>query len=395
MDYARMDDVASGRIFGLKPQPPSDHTEGRKISVWDGRTVRVLLTAIAFAAVGAFCYGAWKVIVALLFAIFLAYLLEPLVSLVQRRSPLSRGSRGRAILQVYIVLGILLSLLFLFAGPKLVNEGQRLAREVPVWMDQLTSGKIVLQIGSRRGWSQTTQEHVQHWLSDHRQEMLHWAGRAGSYVASLVANAIWLILVPILAIFFLRDGRAFADSLVEVVDRRRQRQFLSALLDDLDTMFAHYIRAQLILTALTMVVFTVVLALMGLSYGIVLGVLGGVFEFIPLVGPLVAAALILGVAFFTSYHHILILAIFLGAWRLVQDYVNAPRIMGKSLELHPLAALFAILAGGEIAGIIGVYLSIPIAATLRIFWRRWRTFRETNVMPSNAVTEPPIRRHGT
>lgn len=390
-----MDEIPSGRIFGLKSQPPADPAEGRKISVWDGRTVRVLLTAIAFAAVGAFCYGAWKVIVAFLFAIFLAYLLEPLVSLVQRRSPLSRRSRGWAILQVYVVLGILLALLFLFAGPKLVNEGQRLAREVPVWMDQLTSGKIVLEIGSRRGWSQTTQERVQSWLSDHRQEMLHWAGRAGSYVASLVANAIWLILVPILAIFFLRDGRAFADSLVEVVDRRRQRQFLSALLDDLDTMFAHYIRAQLILTALTMVVFTVVLALMGLSYGIVLGVLGGVLEFIPLVGPLVAAALILGVAFFTSYHHILILAIFLGAWRLVQDYVNAPRIMGKSLELHPLAALFAILAGGEIAGVIGVYLSIPIAATLRIFWRRWRTFRETNVMPSSAVTEPPIRRHGT
>src|SRR5205807_2748118 len=94
----------------------------------------------------------------------------------------------------------------------------------------------------------------------------------------------------------------------------------------------------------------------------------------PVIGPLLAALIIFGVAFLTGYSHWLVLILFLGAWRLVQDYVNSPRIMGGRLELHPLAALFAILAGGEIAGVIGVYLSIPIMATLRILWRRWQGY---------------------
>ena len=100
-------------------------------------------------------------------------------------------------------------------------------------------------------------------------------------------------------------------------------------------------------------------------------------EFIPVAGPLVAALVILGVAFLTGYHHLLVIALFLALWRLVQDYVNSPRVMGGKLELHPLAALFAILAGGEIAGVIGVYLSIPIMAALRILWRRWQKYAET------------------
>jgi predicted PurR-regulated permease PerM len=154
-------------------------------------------------------------------------------------------------------------------------------------------------------------------------------------------------------------------------------------------MLAHYIRSQLILAALTMVVFTVVLAVIHLPYAVVLGVIGGVLEFIPVVGPLIAAAAIFSVAIFTGYSHLWIVAIFLAVWRLIQDYITAPRLMGKSVELPPLAALFAVLAGAEIAGVIGVYLSIPVAATLRIFWRRWRVYSE---IAAPVDTGAPARR---
>jgi predicted PurR-regulated permease PerM len=107
-----------------------------------------------------------------------------------------------------------------------------------------------------------------------------------------------------------------------------------------------------------------------------LGTAGGILEFIPVVGPLVATLLIVGVSLLAGYQHWLIVLIFLIAWRLVQDYVVSPRIMGKSMELHPLAAIFGVLAGGEIAGVLGVYLSIPVMASLRIVWRRWRMYAE-------------------
>ncbi len=368
--------------------------ELKTLPIWDRKTARALATILTFAVIGAFCYAAWKILVAFLFAIFVAYLLDPLVTFVQRKSRLSAGSRGRAIAQVYVGLGILITVLAIVAGPKLVSEGRRLTSVVPVWMDQLTSGKIAWQIGIKHGWSVNTQQQAQQWLAGHREQIVHWAERMGSYAAQLVVNVVWLILVPILAVFFLRDGRSFADALIDVFDRRRQRQFLSALLSDLDTMLARYIRSQLVLAGLTMAVFATVLTLMRLPYSVVLGVAAGVLEFIPVVGPLIAAAMILGVSFFTGYKHILLVAIFLGVWRLVQDYVTAPRVMGKSVELHPLAALFAILSGAEIAGVIGVYLSIPVAATLRIFWRRWKSFSGVPAVQRTSEVPSAERRAG-
>src|SRR5260370_1420340 len=70
------------------------------------------------------------------------------------------------------------------------------------------------------------------------------------------------------------------------------------------------------------------------------------------------------------------LIVVLGIWRLIQDYVSSPRIMGHSMELHPLAAIFGVMAGGEVAGILGIFLSIPVMASLRIVFRRWRLYAE-------------------
>lgn len=353
----------------------------------DRRTARVIGTLAIFAAIAAFIYGARRVLVVFLFAIFVAYLLNPAVSWVERRSPLSRNSRMRAILQVYVVMAILVAVLFTVVGPPLVEEGRKLGRDLPGLMQNLSTGHLAAQIGAKRGWSYETQQRAQELLAAHRDAIVHWAQSFGSYAASLAVNAIWIILIPILAIFFLRDGWKFADAVIDTTDRWRQKQFLRDMIADLDHMLAHYIRAQLVLAALSLVAYTAVLSIFRMPYAIVLGALGGVLEFVPVVGPLAAAAAILGVAFLTSYKHILLIALFLGAWRLVQDYVSAPRIMGRSLELHPLAALFAVLAGGELAGVIGVFLSIPVMATLRIIWKRWRAFAEP-AAAQNVIVKP-------
>ncbi len=183
-------------------------------------------------------------------------------------------------------------------------------------------------------------------------------------------------MVPILAIFFLKDGRGFSEVGISFVQSRPQREFLKDVLADLNQMLAHFIRAQLELAALSLVVYTSFMEATRVPYALVLGAAGGMMEFIPVVGPLVAAVVILSVALLMSYPHWLLLLAFLIGWRLVQDYVISPRIMGTSMELHPLAAIFGVLAGGEIAGVLGVYLSIPVMASLRIVWRRWRLYAE-------------------
>jgi predicted PurR-regulated permease PerM len=99
---------------------------------------------------------------------------------------------------------------------------------------------------------------------------------------------------------------------------------------------------------------------------------GGVLEFIPVIGPAITAILVVGVSFLSGYQHVLVLLIFLAIWRGTQDYVTAPRIFGSGLELHPLASIFAVLIGGEVAGVVGMFLSVPVMAALRIVWRNIR-----------------------
>jgi predicted PurR-regulated permease PerM len=337
----------------------------------DRRTASVLFTILVFVAVGAFIYGAGRILVVFLLAILFAYLLEPMVSWFAR-TPISRGSRVLAIAEVYVIVCAALVVIFIFMGPPIIDEGRRLVEALPGLFQKISSGQIAREIGSQRGWSYTTQIRLQQFLAGHRALILGWVTSLGARAASFAQSAIWVVLIPILAIFFLKDGRNFAEDIIEMVDRRQQKRFLAGITVDLNEMLAHYIRMQLILMALSLVAYIGVLTLLQVPYAAALGAVAGVLEFIPIVGPLAGAAAILGVAFLTNYHHLLIVAAFLGGWRLLQDYFTSPRLMGGKLELHPLVVIFAVLVGAEIGGVIGVYLSIPIAAALRIVWRRWQ-----------------------
>ena len=114
-----------------------------------------------------------------------------------------------------------------------------------------------------------------------------------------------------------------------------------------------------------------------------------------MVGPLAAALVIITVSLLMGYPHWLVLVVFMVVWRLIQDYVSSPRIMGESMELHPLAAIFGVMAGGEVAGILGIYLSIPVMASLRIVFRRWRLYAEKKnfgPLTEYSLGSPPLQR---
>jgi predicted PurR-regulated permease PerM len=342
------------------------------MSLIDVRTSRVLFTVLLFALGLGFLYIARRTLIAFLFAVFFAYLMDPAVSRVEKWV---RG-RGRAIGLMYLLLVALLITFFFFVGPQVARQGQRLSEALPKLLETVSSGQIAEQIGKEQGWSVSTRVQLSNLLANHRTELLGLAQRIGLRVAEVAQQAWLLIVVPILAAFFLKDGRAFGEVLLSFVHSRPQREFLEGVLGDLNQMLAQFIRAQLTLAAFSFVAYLAFLELGGVPYALVLGTAGGMMEFIPVVGPLVAAVLIFSVALLMSYPHWVLLLIFLGAWRMIQDYVISPRVMGQSMELHPLAAIFGVLAGGEIAGVLGIYLSIPIMASLRIVWRRWRLYAE-------------------
>lgn len=339
----------------------------------DTRTSRILFTALLFALGLGFLYVARRTLIAFLFAVFFAYLMDPAVS---RLEKYLRG-RGLAIAVIYLLLLAGVALFFLSVGPRLGREAARLGQTLPDLLSRVSSGDIAHEIGTEHGWDKTTQEKFRQFLSTHSEDIKQYAERFGLRAAGIAKEAWLVFLVPLLAIFFLKDGKSFSDVALSMVQSRPQREFLQAVLADMNQMLAQFIRAQLTLAAFSLVVYSAFLGATGLGqYALVLGTAGGVMEFIPVVGPLVAGLLMLSVAALMSYPHWVMLLIFLIAWRIVQDYVISPRVMGTSMELHPLAAIFGVMAGGEIAGVLGVYLSIPVMASLRIVWRRGRIYVE-------------------
>jgi predicted PurR-regulated permease PerM len=338
-----------------------------------------LFTALLFALGVGFLYAARRTLLLFLFAVFFAYLINPAVL---RLEKIVR-SRVWAITIIYLLLLIGLAIFGFLVGPRIARQSSRLGSSLPGLIDKSGTnqfsgqiGQIAERIGNERGWSDQTQKRIQSFVVTRRTDLSQLAQRIGIRVAE-AAQKIWvLFLVPILAIFFLRDGGNFHEVLLALVQSRSQREFLQDVLQDLNQMLAQFIRAQLTLAALSFVAYSSILGVMRVPYAMMLGTAGGALEFVPLAGPLLAGSAMMTVAVLSGYPHWPFLLLFLGLWRMVLDYVISPRIMGKSVELHPLAALFGILAGGEIAGILGVYLSIPVMASLRIVWRRWRIYAE-------------------
>jgi predicted PurR-regulated permease PerM len=135
-------------------------------------------------------------------------------------------------------------------------------------------------------------------------------------------------------------------------------------------LLAQYMRAMVLLGLAASIAYATFLSLIGLPYGLLLGAMAFFFEFVPFVGPLASSVIILLVAGLSGFDHLLWILLFLVIFRLFQDYVLSPQLLSSGTALHPLVVIFGVLAGGQVAGIAGAFLSVPVMATLRIIYRQ-------------------------
>ncbi len=158
----------------------------------------------------------------------------------------------------------------------------------------------------------------------------------------------WLILIPVLGFFFLKDAKTISNrfllSLPQADLRYRSTVFLRKVSDTL----AAYIRAQLIACALVGMIEGLGLWLLGLRYPLVFAVIAAVLEFVPVVGPLALGVSAVLVASFHSTQSVLIIAGFLAIFRIIHDYVIYPKLIGAGVEIHPLAVILAVICGAEL-----------------------------------------------
>ena len=366
-------------------QDEIDRRLGRKTffdDIWDGRTARILLTALLFCLMVALAWGARDTVTLFLFAILFAYFLAPLVALLE--GPL-RG-RGRAILLVYIgLIGALVGIGFI-AGPSIANESRELIVSLPSLLDRLASGELIREFGRAHHIRPAVIDQIQNYLVAHRTELLGYGKSLASRLAAPAQRIWWLVLIPILSVFFLKQGNTISNTVIGLGRSTRERGLIRSLLEDMHTMLGGYIVAQITLAMLTLSAYTLFLSLTSAPYAFILGPIGGALEFIPVVGPAVGALVIFSIALLAGYPHMIWLFLFLGTWRLIQDYVNAPRIMGRRVEINPLLQIFAVLVGGEVGGVVGALVAVPVVATLRIFAQHIRE-RPASIYSSEAVEQ--------
>jgi predicted PurR-regulated permease PerM len=187
---------------------------------------------------------------------------------------------------------------------------------------------------------------------------------------NVITFAPWLILVPILTFFFLKDVNQIRLAVLRLFPPGRWRVRVEAVLQDVNTTLAAYTRAQLISCFIIGVICTAGFYIIGLKYALLLGILAAIFEFVPLLGPLALAVIATTTAAFSDNPwRALYVAIFLLTLRLIHDYFTYPRIVRGGIHLHPLLIILSVLAGEQVAGIPGVFLAIPVVALFTVIYK--------------------------
>src|SRR6202142_2268577 len=332
------------------------------------RTADVLLTMLFFAVVCAAVYSARRILLIFVLAVFFAYLIDPVVKFLQRHSLFFRNLRGPAVVEVYLAFVILIAGLGYALAPGLARNTEKLGDEAPVLMDGLSTGDIAAELGGKYGWSEQQEFRFRAFLVRHRENIQGLVRSVDHYLSNAAQVLGGLVLIPVLAIFFLRDGDHIADVLIQLFFPRDRRAEIRAVASELHIMLTRYIRAQVVLCGFSFVFYAAAMLLLRFPHAIALAVLGGLLEFIPAVGWISTFAAIISVGI-VNHSHWIWMAALMATWRLVQDYFTSPRIMGRQLEIHPLAAIFAVLVGGEIGGIVGIYLAVPVMASMGVIWR--------------------------
>jgi len=331
----------------------------------DRRTSNIVLTILLFAVLLVTVYLARRTIVIFIFAIEFAYLLEPLVEFLQRHAPFYRNLKGPHIVTAYLAILICLGILAHGVAPGLSRHAGTFFREAPKLVDGLSTGEVATRLASKYQWTDEQELRLRAFLVHHREDIQGMIGSMERATSTLIGA---LLLIPILAIFFLSSGAQLTEEAIRLFAPRENYGAARSLADQLNAMLRSYIRAKVILCGLSFLYCSAALLVLGFPYAITLGVAAGLLEFIPVAGWMISATTIIGVGVLTNSHWIRMAAL-LGLWRILMDYWIAPRIVGHELEFHPLLAIFAVMVGGEIGGIVGIYLSIPLVAALRVVWK--------------------------
>jgi predicted PurR-regulated permease PerM len=315
-----------------------------------------------------FLWRAGEIVQPFLWAMILSYILLPVVGALERRFAMPRTL---AALTVFVAL-----LAVIFGGgrfliPRLIDNSRDLQTSWPTLVAnaQQTIGATLTSVGLGDLGGSVVGPNLQ----DLQTQLAGMVQRNALPFVVGAGHFLLDFLIFLIATFLtLRD----APRLLSFIERnlpQQHRHEIVHVLRDTNLMLGRYIRGQLILVVLMSSVTTVALTILGVPYSVLLGIMTGVLETIPFVGPITAGAIACLVALghpnpfgWSQIAYVSVVAVIYTVLRHAEDYLVIPTIIGRAVRLHPAIVIFALLSGGAAFGLLGIVLAVPIAATLRL-----------------------------
>lgn len=301
-----------------------------------------------------------KVILPFLLALVLSLLLHPLVHVLEEMGM----SRMLSILLIFILFFSLVTFGLYKGIPRLLDQLKLLNEHLPQLVESYQGWTKQLYAQTERlpdGLHQQMDErfaYFESWISE--KVMAMFAGLTG-----LFNMVVLLAVVPVMTFYFLKDYKNIGKAGLKILPAAWHEE-AERLSRELNHSLGGYIRGQLLISLFVGILATLGFWIIDLPYPLVLGLIAGLTNIIPYFGPLLGAGPALVVALSVSVNALIFTLVVIVVIQLIEGNFLSPYIMGKSIHIHPLFIIFALLVGGEIAGIPGLILAVPVLTCLKV-----------------------------
>ncbi|MDH5357959.1 MAG: AI-2E family transporter [Gammaproteobacteria bacterium] len=329
-----------------------------------------LILLVTTVIVGWLLYQLSPILTPFFISALLAYLADPLVDKLESWK-LSRSVAVSIVFAVLLLVGLLTLLVLI---PMLTAQVGALFKRLPDYLATIQLMIVPWFASAGISIEMFDLNTIKQALATYWSEVGQVAGGVFSYMTrSGMAVLQWLanlILVPVVTFYLLRDWDLLIARLRELLPRRYAQQCIDLSLE-CDDMLAAFIRGQLMVMVALATIYSVGLAFIGIELALLLGVIAGIVSFVPYLGLIVGIGLAGSAAFF-QFHEwlpVLMVVVVFGVAQVLEGMVLTPRFVGERIGLHPVAVLFAVMAGAQLFGFTGVLLALPVAAVVMVLLR--------------------------
>ena len=301
----------------------------------------------------------------LLIAVVVVYLLNPIVSALERRGVPRAAGAGIVYLLFLCIVALIVSLLV----PVVARQVSQMIEHFP---DYLADGQAyVRRVAARFGQEPNFQldaDHVRAWLSaeDNRQTVTRYLTGLRSVTTSLLSGLIIFVIGPVMAFYLLVDLPRLERGMMALVPPSR-REEIRGLMDRIGQSVGGFFRGQLLVALFVGVASSIGLWAIGLPFWLLVGIVAGVFNLVPLVGPFIGGALAVVIALISGQPLKAVwAALVLLAVQQVDNHLISPNVMGRTVQLHPVVVMLALLVGASFAGLFGMLVIVPLVAVAKI-----------------------------